>query len=129
MSDGDVIPRRERIAMIRRAFVDSVPVLMGYTTMGFVAGVLLAAKGNVVLSPLWENFQRIVRSALLKSTVPSTYPPSAVSVTMPLVALEVTVKMTSSSTLAVVLLAVRVRVTLETFREVVCAASICVPFR
>jgi len=26
---------------------------MGYTTMGFVAGVLLAAKGNVVLSPLW----------------------------------------------------------------------------
>ena len=53
MSDGDVIPRRERNAMIRRAFVDSVPVLMGYTTMGFVAGVLLAAKGNVVLSPLW----------------------------------------------------------------------------
>ena len=26
---------------------------MGYTTMGFVAGVLLAAKGGVVLSPLW----------------------------------------------------------------------------
>ena len=26
---------------------------MGYTTMGFVAGVLLAAKGNVILSPLW----------------------------------------------------------------------------
>jgi 4-azaleucine resistance transporter AzlC len=26
---------------------------MGYTTMGFVAGVLLAAKGDVVLSPLW----------------------------------------------------------------------------
>ena len=37
----------------RRAFVDSLPVLMGYTTMGFVAGVLLAAKGNVVLAPLW----------------------------------------------------------------------------
>ena len=33
--------------------MDSLPVLMGYTTMGFVAGVLLAAKGNVVLSPLW----------------------------------------------------------------------------
>ena len=40
-------------ALFRRAFVDSLPVLMGYTTMGFVAGVLLAAKGNVVLSPLW----------------------------------------------------------------------------
>ena len=37
----------------RRAFVDSLPVLMGYTTMGFVAGVLLAAKGDVVLAPLW----------------------------------------------------------------------------
>ena len=44
---------RERWAILRRAFVDSLPVLMGYTTMGFVAGVLLAAKGNVVLSPLW----------------------------------------------------------------------------
>ena len=43
----------ESRAIFRRAFVDSLPVLMGYTTMGFVAGVLLAAKGNVVLSPLW----------------------------------------------------------------------------
>ena len=43
----------ERRAIFRRAFVDSVPVLMGYTTMGFVAGVLLGAKGNVVLAPLW----------------------------------------------------------------------------
>lgn len=33
---------------------------MGYTTMGFVAGVLLAAKGNVVLAPLWA----ILSSAL-----------------------------------------------------------------
>ena len=44
---------RERRALTKRAFVDSLPVLMGYTTMGFVAGVLLAAKGNVVLGPLW----------------------------------------------------------------------------
>ena len=40
-------------SMFRRAFRDSLPVLMGYTTMGFVAGVLLAAKGDVVLAPLW----------------------------------------------------------------------------
>ena len=40
-------------SVLRRAFVDSLPVLMGYATMGFVAGVLLAAKGEVVLSPLW----------------------------------------------------------------------------
>ena len=44
---------RERRALLRRAFIDSLPVLMGYTTMGFVAGVLLAAKGDVLLSPLW----------------------------------------------------------------------------
>ena len=43
----------ESKAIFRRAFVDSLPVLMGYTTMGFVAGVLLAAKGDVILSPLW----------------------------------------------------------------------------
>ena len=53
MSGEGAIPRRERNATIRRAFIDSLPVLMGYTTMGFVAGVLLAAKGDVVLSPLW----------------------------------------------------------------------------
>ena len=53
MTAAGEIPRGERRAIFRRAFVDSVPVLMGYTTMGFVAGVLLAAKGNVVLAPLW----------------------------------------------------------------------------
>ena len=45
--------RLQRRVIFRRAFVDSLPVLMGYSTMGFVAGVLLAAKGNVVLAPLW----------------------------------------------------------------------------
>ena len=44
---------RELRPLLRLAFVDSLPVLMGYTTMGFVAGALLAAKGNVILSPLW----------------------------------------------------------------------------
>lgn len=44
---------RAKRSVSRRAFVDSLPVLMGYSTMGFVAGVLLAAKGDVVLSPLW----------------------------------------------------------------------------
>ena len=44
---------RESRAILRLAFVDSLPVLMGYSTMGFVAGVLLAAKGGVILSPLW----------------------------------------------------------------------------
>lgn len=47
------ILKAERHQLLRAAFVDSMPVLMGYTTMGFVAGVLLAAKGNLVLAPLW----------------------------------------------------------------------------
>ena len=56
MGDGfsqGTLAKQERRAILRRAFVDSLPVLMGYTTMGFVAGVLLAAKGDVILSPLW----------------------------------------------------------------------------
>lgn len=53
MPEAASIPPRERRAILRRAFIDSLPVLMGYSTMGFVAGVLLAAKGDVVLSPLW----------------------------------------------------------------------------
>lgn len=39
--------------LFRKAFADSLPVLMGYTTMGFAAGVLLAAKGGVMIPPLW----------------------------------------------------------------------------
>ena len=44
---------KEFRTILRKAFVDSLPVLMGYTTMGFVAGVLLAAKGNIAWAPLW----------------------------------------------------------------------------
>ena len=47
------IGKADKRAILKRAFVDSLPVLMGYTTMGFVAGVLLGAKADVVLSPLW----------------------------------------------------------------------------
>ena len=40
-------------AVLRLAFIDSLPVLMGYLAMGFAAGVLLAARGNLRLAPLW----------------------------------------------------------------------------
>ena len=53
MRSAAEIPAYEKRAIIKRAFIDSVPVLMGYSTMGFVAGVLLAAKGGLLLSPLW----------------------------------------------------------------------------
>jgi len=44
----------ERRALARRAFVNSLPVLMGYLTMGFAAGVLLAVKALVPCAPLWS---------------------------------------------------------------------------
>lgn len=44
---------RERRAVLRRAFLDSIPVMMGYLSMGFVAGVLLAAKANLAHPVLW----------------------------------------------------------------------------
>ena len=53
MNASAELSRPERRAIFRRALIDSLPVLMGYTTMGFVAGALLAAKGGVILSPLW----------------------------------------------------------------------------
>ena len=43
----------ERRAVVRRAFLDSLPVLMGYVSMGFVAGMLLAAKAGVSHATLW----------------------------------------------------------------------------
>lgn len=49
------IPSHERRAIFRRAFVNSIPVLLGYVTMGFAAGVLMAVKGNVDFPPLWSG--------------------------------------------------------------------------
>ena len=42
-----------RRAIFHRALIDSLPIFMGYETLGLVAGVLLAARGDVVLGPLW----------------------------------------------------------------------------
>lgn len=36
-----------------KAFSDSIPVMAGYGTMGFAAGVLLAVNGGIALSALW----------------------------------------------------------------------------
>lgn len=40
-------------AVFKKALRDSLPVLMGYTTMGFAAGVLLAAKGGLPCPAFW----------------------------------------------------------------------------
>ena len=51
-----VIDFKERKALFRKAFVASVPVLLGYVTMGFAAGVLMAVKGGVgALAPFWSG--------------------------------------------------------------------------
>ena len=39
--------------IFRTAFRDSIPVLMGYSTMGFAAGVLLAVRGDIAWAPAW----------------------------------------------------------------------------
>ncbi|MBR4255222.1 MAG: AzlC family ABC transporter permease [Lentisphaeria bacterium] len=42
-----------RKPVLKQAFVSSLPVLMGYTTMGFAAGVLLATNSGVEHPALW----------------------------------------------------------------------------
>lgn len=42
--------------LLWEAFVDSLPVCMGYVAMGFAAGVLLALKGNVDAPVFWGAF-------------------------------------------------------------------------
>ena len=46
---------RHRPSILRQAFVASLPVLTGYSTMGFAAGVLLAPHGGLRLSWLWAG--------------------------------------------------------------------------
>lgn len=42
-------------AIVRPAFVASLPVLTGYSTMGFAAGVLLALHGGLRFTGLWAG--------------------------------------------------------------------------
>lgn len=56
----------ERRAIFRRAFVNSLPVLMGYVTMGFAAGVLLSVKGGVPFAPLWSL---VISASLVSGTM------------------------------------------------------------
>ena len=47
-------------SVFRKALTDSVPVMAGYGTMGFAAGVLLAVHGGVGLSALWAALSSAV---------------------------------------------------------------------
>ena len=43
----------DRFEIPKRAFIDSLPVLMGYSAMGFAAGVLLSAHSGIDFSGIW----------------------------------------------------------------------------
>lgn len=45
--------KRSRKSVFGTAFADSIPVMAGYGTMGFAAGVLLAVKGGVSFPAFW----------------------------------------------------------------------------
>ena len=47
-------------SVFRRAFADSIPVMAGYGTMGFAAGVLLSVHGGIGLSALWAALSSAV---------------------------------------------------------------------
>lgn len=56
MREFAAIPRADRRQIFRRAFVASLPVLLGYVTMGFAAGVLMGVTPNVPCAPFWSGF-------------------------------------------------------------------------
>lgn len=58
--------------MFRLAFVRSLPVLMGYTTMGFAAGVLMGVVPGVPATPFWSGFLALATvSGTLSFVVPA----------------------------------------------------------
>lgn len=46
--------------IFRKAFADSLPVLMGYSAMGFAAGLLLSVEGSIAWSPFWAGLSSAV---------------------------------------------------------------------
>ncbi len=48
------------IAIARKAFISSLPVLMGYSAMGFAAGVLLTGHGGLAHPVLWGALSSMV---------------------------------------------------------------------
>lgn len=53
---GDRESKENVNAVFKKAFKDSIPVMAGYGTMGFAAGVLLSVHGGVSMPALWGAF-------------------------------------------------------------------------
>lgn len=56
MREFRAIPVSERRRIYRSAFLSSVPILLGYTTMGFAAGVLMGVAPNMPCAAFWSGF-------------------------------------------------------------------------
>lgn len=77
MSQGfSQIARHERRAIFRRALISSLPVLMGYVTMGFAAGVLFAVSVEAPCPPVWEL---LLSTLVLSGTMSFAVVPAVVS--------------------------------------------------
>lgn len=71
MREFSAIPKAERRRIFRAAFVASVPILLGYTTMGFAAGVMMGVAEGVPCSPFWSGFLALMTvSGTLSFVVP-----------------------------------------------------------
>ncbi len=70
------IARRERRAIVRRAFISSLPVLMGYLTMGFAAGVLFAVQVKAPCAPVWSF---LLAALVISGTMSFSVVPAIVS--------------------------------------------------
>lgn len=54
---GDGCKKENSVLRIfKKAFYDSLPVMAGYGTMGFAAGVLLAVHGGIAMPEVWAFF-------------------------------------------------------------------------
>lgn len=56
MREISAIQPSERRRIVRAAFVASLPILLGYTTMGFAAGVMMGVSANVPCPAFWSGF-------------------------------------------------------------------------
>lgn len=65
------IPKDERREIFRAAFVATLPILLGYTTMGFAAGVLMGVSPNVPCPAFWSGLLALMTvSGTLSFVIP-----------------------------------------------------------
>lgn len=68
-----MLDKTKNRVVLRRAFIDSLPVLMGYTSMGFAAGVILGVLGEAVVpfAPVWGFLSALIFSGTTSMSIPS----------------------------------------------------------